>query len=289
MAGIDHVVHAVADLDRAAQFFERLGFTLTPRAQHPFGTGNRLAQLQGCFIELLAVTKPGEVPEAKPGEFSFGAYNRDFLASDGEGMSMLALTSEGWEEDRARLAARGFDLPAPFGFGRTARQPDGKEVKLDFRLTFAAAPEFAKAQFFTCDHRHPAEVFWKPAYQAHANGAERVVEVLMVAEIPEIFMGPVKRLFGGAAPILGGVCAGLDGAGLCILEPDASAETYPKAVPPVPAEGQARFAGYRIRVADLGAVEALWTANEVPFRRVGDRLYITADGAYGALLAFSED
>lgn len=289
MAGIDHVVHAVADLDRASGLFERLGFTLTPQAQHPFGTGNRLAQLQGSFIELLAVTKPAEVPEAGPGEFSFGAYNRDFLAAEGEGMAMLALTSEGWEQDRARLAARGFDLPAPFGFGRTARQPDGREVKLDFRLTFIAAPEFAKAQFFSCDHRHPAEAFWKPAYQAHANGAERVAEVLMVADCPEIYMGPVKRLFGAAVPIMGGLCANLEGAGLCILEPDAFAETYPKAVPPVPAEGQARFAGYRVKVADLGAVEALWMANQVPFRRIGRRLYLTGEDAFGALLAFSED
>ena len=41
----DHFVLAVNDLDQASEFFERIGFTLTPRAQHLFGTGNRLAKL----------------------------------------------------------------------------------------------------------------------------------------------------------------------------------------------------------------------------------------------------
>ena len=43
----DHLVLVVDDFDLASEFYERIGFTLTPRAQHPFGTGNRLAQLQG--------------------------------------------------------------------------------------------------------------------------------------------------------------------------------------------------------------------------------------------------
>ena len=53
--GIDHVVLCVRDLEAARAAFQHLGFTLTPHAVHPFGTGNSLVQLQGCFIELLTV------------------------------------------------------------------------------------------------------------------------------------------------------------------------------------------------------------------------------------------
>ena len=287
MTGIDHVVLAARDLAALSQFYERLGFTLTPQAQHPFGTGNRLAQLQGNFIELLSVTKPDDVPEAGPDAYSFGAYNRDYLKT-GDGMSMLALTSDGWEADRARFERSGFKLHAPFAFGRKARQPDGSEVKLDFRLTFLTDPALPRAPFFTCNHRHPAEIFWKPQYQTHANGARRIVEVQMVAENPEIHIGLFKRLFGAVVPINGGICAGLlDGAGFCVLEPEAFAETYPGvAIPTVP-EGEVRFAGFRVAVADLDAAEALWRENSVAFRRVGGRIYVSGENAFGCLIALS--
>ena len=48
--GLDHLVLAVRDLDRAADFFTGLGFTLTPRAEHPFGTSNHLAIMDGGVI-----------------------------------------------------------------------------------------------------------------------------------------------------------------------------------------------------------------------------------------------
>ena len=286
MTGIDHVVLAARDLAALSEFYERLGFTCTPQAQHPFGTGNRLAQLQGNFIELLSVTKPDEVPEAKDGDFSFGAYNRDFLKTD-DGMSMLALTSDGWEIDRARFERSGFKLHPPFAFGRKARQPDGSEVKLDFRLTFLTDPALPRAPFFTCDHRHPGEIFWKPQYQTHANGARRIVEVQMVAENPEAHIGLFKRLFGAVVPINGGICAGLDGAGFCVLEPEAFAETYPGARPPAVPEGEARFAGFRVAVDDLDAAAALWRKNGVTFRRVGGRIYVSGENAFGCLIVLS--
>src|SRR5215213_1957721 len=58
---IDHVVLTVRDLDAAAITYQRLGFTLTPRAAHDdqMGTSNRLAQFRGrSFIELLEVDRP---------------------------------------------------------------------------------------------------------------------------------------------------------------------------------------------------------------------------------------
>src|SRR3954466_14517660 len=58
---IDHVVLTVRDLDAAAITYQRLGFTLTPRAAHDdqMGTSNRLAQFRGRnFIELLEVDRP---------------------------------------------------------------------------------------------------------------------------------------------------------------------------------------------------------------------------------------
>ena len=36
--GLDHIVHAVRDLDAAAELYRRLGFTVGARNRHPWGT-----------------------------------------------------------------------------------------------------------------------------------------------------------------------------------------------------------------------------------------------------------
>ena len=77
--GIDHLVIAVRDLDRAREAYRRLGFTLTPEARHPFGTKNSLVQLDGAFLELVAIGDPAAIPEPTPAFFSFAAFNHDFL------------------------------------------------------------------------------------------------------------------------------------------------------------------------------------------------------------------
>jgi len=69
--GIDHLVLCVHDLDADRRFYERLGFTTTPRADHPFGTDNSLVQFQGNFIELLAVVEPDNIRPADPGHFAW--------------------------------------------------------------------------------------------------------------------------------------------------------------------------------------------------------------------------
>ena len=76
---IDHLVLAVRDLDAARATYERLGFTLTPMARHPFGTANSLVQMHGSYLELLAVADPAAIPEPTETRFSFAAFNRDTL------------------------------------------------------------------------------------------------------------------------------------------------------------------------------------------------------------------
>src|SRR6266508_27585 len=94
--GLDHIVHAVRDLDAAAELYRRLGFTVGARNRHPrtWGTQNHIVQLSGAFVELLTVADAtGIAPHAKR-YFSFGTHNRDFLAR-GQGFSMTALEGRG--------------------------------------------------------------------------------------------------------------------------------------------------------------------------------------------------
>ena len=58
--GIDHVVILAADLDRAAETYTRLGFTLSPRGVHSdhMGSANHTIMLQDDYFEVLSVLKP---------------------------------------------------------------------------------------------------------------------------------------------------------------------------------------------------------------------------------------
>jgi hypothetical protein len=90
--GLDHIVHAVRDLDAAAARYASFGFTVGARNRHPWGTHNVLVQFPGFFVELLTVGEPEKIVPPGPRQLSFGAFTRDFLARR-EGFSMLVLES----------------------------------------------------------------------------------------------------------------------------------------------------------------------------------------------------
>lgn len=266
----DHLVLAANDLDAAAGVYQRMGFTLTPQAQHPFGTGNRLAQLQGSFLELLAVTRPDEVPEAAPGAFSFGAYNRDFL-SRREGMSMMVLQTGDEAADQRQFAEAGLQTYAPFEFSRQARQPDGSEETVGFSLTFATIDEMPEAVAFTCRQWRP-DLFWKSEYQDHANGAVGIAEVIIVADEVSVAM-----------PLLDG----LDVDQARVLTPAEFQAQYPGARPPE-GPGRGRYAGYRITVANLTQTRAVLNDSGLLYSRGEETLWIGPMDGFGAVIEFSE-
>ena len=190
--GIDHLVLCVEDLELGAEFFRNLGFTTTPRARHPWGTDNCLIQLTGSFIELLTVSRPALISAAGPKTFSFGAFNQKFLAHR-EGMSMLVFESTDAEADRKEFIARGLPSYDKFYFERKAKLPDGSQVPVAFSLAFATDPRMPQAAFFCCQ-QHAPQYFWKAEYQSHANGADKILEVIMVAESPGSFSGFFAKL-----------------------------------------------------------------------------------------------
>ncbi|KJE35398.1 hypothetical protein UF64_12410 [Thalassospira sp. HJ] len=174
---IDHIVLCVNDLDAAISAYARLGFTVTPRAVHPFGTGNALVQLDGMYIELLSVVDPDKIAETDLAEpFSFPIYNRDYLRHR-EGMSMLALQSDDAEEDREKFMVAGAAVPPVFHFERDAKTPEGDTVGVAFSLAYANHPLLRHAVTFVCQHRHPVQNFYFPAYQTHQNGALAIGKV----------------------------------------------------------------------------------------------------------------
>jgi hypothetical protein len=180
---LDHIVHAVHDLDAAGAFYTRLGFQVGARNRHPWGTHNRIVQFDRTYIELLTVAEPDKIEPHGARSFSFGAFHRDMLAH-GQGLDMLLLKGHGVRADADAYRAAGIGDFEVFNFERHGQQPDGTAVKLAFSLVFAADPHAPGTGFATCQHYFP-ENFWNPAFQQHANGVQGIAGVVMVADEPE--------------------------------------------------------------------------------------------------------
>jgi catechol 2,3-dioxygenase-like lactoylglutathione lyase family enzyme len=180
--GIDHIVHAVHDLDAASEAYAHLGFTVGARNKHPWGTHNRIVQFDGTFIELLSVGEPDKIEPHGPRSYSFGAFHRDFLARD-QGLSMILLNSSDAKADTAAFRSNGIGDFEILNFQRHGQRPDASTVKLAFSLVFASDPAAPQVGFGACQHYFP-ENFWNPEYQKHANGAKRIAGVVLVADQP---------------------------------------------------------------------------------------------------------
>jgi hypothetical protein len=281
--GIDHLVLCVRHLEAARRTFTRLGFTLTPHAVHPWGTGNSLAQFRGNFIELLTIDDPAKIVAAGAREFSFGACTDSFLKRR-EGCSMLALSTDDARRDRDEFASSGIGHHAPFDFARQARLPDGHEVTVAFSLAFATDARLPELTFFTCQQRAP-EFFWRPEYQRHANGATAIEEILIVADDPPALTDLFARLEGeDAVRAMDGRLEVSTARGrLIVLARDAAAERCP-GLPLAAAPESPHIIGCRIAVSDLDAVKMRFDASDVTYRPMSGAVQIAPDIACGMYL-----
>jgi catechol 2,3-dioxygenase-like lactoylglutathione lyase family enzyme len=286
--GIDHLVLCTRNLEAARRTYTRLGFTLTPHACHPWGTGNSLVQLQGNFLELLTVDDPSKLTPPGPGEFGFGVFNEHFMQRR-EGLSMVAFASDDARRDRDEFAASGLTTYATFDFARQASLPNGSEVTVAFSLTTVTDERMPEAGFFVCQHRAP-QYFWKPEYQRHANGAIAVSEVVMVAAEPPALADLYRRLQGPDAVRVDGNRLDVTTArgAITVLDPDTAAMRF-RALPLKDAPETPHFVGCRVTVRDLDAVRMRFDASDVRYRPVAGAVQIAPDITFGAYLELASE
>ncbi len=279
--GIDHAIHLVRDLDAAASLYEKLGFIVSSRNKHPFGTHNRIVQLDGSYIEILEVAEPEKI-EGQGSPVSFAHFHRDFLARNGEGLSGLVLASADANADKAKFDQAGFGSFPVFDFGRMGKRPDGSEAELVFSLAFLREPQ-SDAMTFVCQHRRP-ENFWFRELQAHTNGVSRVSSAVFTAESPTDHQYFLQAWTGVRAPRSSslGVTAGTPRGDIQITEPRPFEDAF--GVKPSVSKGL-RFSA----VAFAGKPEKIRAAvskSGMAARERHNRLVIHA---HGAVLAFDID
>jgi catechol 2,3-dioxygenase-like lactoylglutathione lyase family enzyme len=287
---LDHVTHVVDDLDGAAEFYRRLGFTVGARNRHSWGTHNRIVQLDGFYLELLAVAEPelidSDAEHAGLARY-FGAFLRDALAR-GQGLALLVLSSDDVAQDALEFARAGIARTAELPFTREGRQADGTVAHLGFSLAFVSDPLSPFTGFAVMRQHNPTK-FWSRSLQAHPNGAHTANGVVLVADNPsdhhifiEAYTGQ-RELHSTSVGLVARTPRGV----VEVVEPVAFADRF-GVVPHV--EGDAMtLAGLRIGVLFAQRIEYHLKEAGVPYERRGKALIVGPETAFGATLVFEAE
>ncbi|MEY9394487.1 catechol 2,3-dioxygenase-like lactoylglutathione lyase family enzyme [Bradyrhizobium japonicum] len=174
--GIDHAVVMVRDLDKAAENYRQLGFTLSPRGTHSahMGTGNYTIMFDPDYMELLGVLVATE----------HNAPARAFVDRHGEGIERIAFTAVDSAAGAEEIRARGLTPIGPTDFERPVTLPDGTISAAKFRtFMWPTAEAPGGVRIFACQHK-TRETVWIPELMKHANAAKRIRQTLIATPEP---------------------------------------------------------------------------------------------------------
>jgi hypothetical protein len=176
IAGIDHVIVGVRDLERARMGWTRLGFTLSPRGRHlGQATANYCIMFPRDYLELLGTVG------ADAHSHRLGAF-----LEHREGVVGPAFAPSGSpEETHAALAALGLHPGEPRALGRQLELPEGTVVPR-FSLINLPPEETPALDCFICAHLTP-ELMRRPEWLEHPNGVIGVRGIhVLVADPAEL-------------------------------------------------------------------------------------------------------
>ena len=279
LAGIDHVVIAVRDLERARLGWARLGFNLTPRGRHlGQGTANYCIMFGRDYLELLGAVGADEQSERLTA----------FLAQR-EGAMAAAFAPDGPIEGvAAALAGLGLTPGEPRALGRQLELPEATVVP---RFTLLSLPpdETPALDCFVCGHLTP-ELVRRPEWLTHPNGALGLRSLYLVVAETAPLLPAYDRLFGlhevTTTDALASIRVGPHR--ILFATPDDFATMHPgvELAPDFPLPG---IAALEIAVARGDATADYLAQWEIAFDELPDgRLAVPAREASGTILFFAE-
>src|SRR5258708_4948572 len=265
----------VRDLDRAAENWKQLGFTVSPRGTHSahMGTGNYTIMLDPDYIELLGVLTPTDL----------NAPARAFLDKR-EGIERIAFTAVDAAAGAEEIRARGYTPVGPTDFERPVMMPVGTVSAAKFRtFQWPVAEAPGGVRLFACQHK-TRETVWIPELMKHPNGAKRLKQVLMVAPEPAKEAAHLSKMIDretrNEADGAVAVPSGGDRADFVFLTKDQLGKRYPGvSLAGLPERGGAGL----VIVADVAAAEKALGAGGV---KSAGRVVLSPPAGQRTLLAF---
>ena len=274
VATLDHVViNARDDMDRAADVYTRLGFTLTERGYHSLGSMNHLAMFGTDYLELIAIPKNATSGRLDLLTFPFGLNGLDFGAEDS------AITY-------ASLSKAGVPIDAPVEFTRPVKV-DGEMRDARFRTVRMKAGVVPYGRVYYC-HHFTRDVVWRDEWRHHANGTVAIARFLIVEPDPAAASKLYADMFGPEAvrDIKGGKSVVVGNSRVDIVTEDELKAQFGDAVPD--AEGRkAYMAGLTFRTLSAAkAARALQAGGIEGVVEAPGRVVVPARQALNAVLEF---
>lgn len=277
IAGVDHSIVGVDDLEAARRSFENLGFTVTPRGRHiEWATANYCIMFGNEYVELLGIVDPT----------GYTAGLDTILAEQGEGILKLAFRSQDAERTRRYFDERGLAPDPVRELSRELELPEGT-VLPEFSLLHPKAPALPGLSGFVCQHRTP-ELVWQPHWQAHRNTATGVRSYTILADDPSVLAEGWLRIFGARA-------VRRNGAGLYVETGTSRLDFLPFGQLPSAFEGlefgntrSGRILGMTVTVTDLVETAVCLAEAGASCMRTDQGMTVFPESACGVAISFVE-
>jgi hypothetical protein len=271
---LDHVVVNARDrIDQAADTYQRLGFTLTPRGYHTLGSMNHLAMFGTDYLELIAAPA--------------GTTSRAEILDAPLGLNGLVFGSEDSAATFQAMQQAGVPIEPPQQFSRPVTiGPEARDaVFRTVRLPREAVPA---GRLYFCQHL-TRDLVWRDEWRQHANGAVGIARAVIAADDPATLGGLFTRMFGARA-----VRETDDGCALTlglsrfdVVTPAALWEMFGDAAPDSRGRGD-YMAALTLRTVSLDAAETALHAGGIRgVDRIGTSVLVPATEAFGVTLEFS--
>jgi Glyoxalase-like domain len=279
IAGIDHIIVGVRDLEAARANWARLGFTVTPRGRHiGQGTANYCIMFGRDYLELLGFVERDE-----------HAHRLETFLAQREGAMSVAFAPErDAAATSAALIGLGLHPTAPRALGRALELPEGDAIP-QFSLVNLPPDETPGLDCFLCGHLTP-ELVRRPEWLRHANGVTGIKAVHSLVDNPAPLFPAYRRLFGEGriAETKDRVVADTGRNALSFTTPAAFRAAYPGFI--VPADFRLPgIVALEFTVEGRAEAGAYLRTAHIAFDELADgRLAIPADDANGAVLILTE-
>jgi catechol 2,3-dioxygenase-like lactoylglutathione lyase family enzyme len=275
-ATLDHVViNARDDMDRAADVYRRLGFTLTERGYHSLGSINHLAMFGTDYLELIALPKG-----ASSGRLDLLDYAC--------GLNGLVFGTEDSAATYTALSETGLPIDPPVEFTRPVRV-GGQMRDARFRTVRLKAGVVPYGRVYYC-HHFTRDLVWRDEWRQHDNGAVAVARATIVEADPargarlyvDMFgTEVVRQIEGGRAVIVGNSQLNI------LTQATFGAQVGEEAMPDTAGRPD-YMAGLAFRTASLERAAAALRRGSIPFVERGGRLVVAAREAINAVIEFVE-